>query len=234
MKIKKIQLEYEKSLTKIAKQVGRIVNRYPIDDPNSVKKIDAALTAYAESLTGWAVSTAMSKINAADLADRNMWRANSARISKALKERLANSDMQVIKEELLREQVRLIKSIPLEAAQRVNKLTLEGLVNGTRSNDIVREIMRSGDVAAGRARTIARTETSRTAEKLTEYRAKNIGSEGYIWRTSRAAGTRPSHAEMEGTFVRWSNPPTLDGLTGHAGCLPNCRCWAEPVFPEDD
>ncbi|HBB8701832.1 TPA: phage head morphogenesis protein, partial [Escherichia coli] len=26
-------------------------------------------------------------------------------------------------------------------------------------------------------------------------------------------------------------PPTLDGMTGHAGELPNCRCYKEIVFP---
>jgi uncharacterized protein with gpF-like domain len=34
---------------------------------------------------------------------------------------------------------------------------------------------------------------------------------------------------MDGQFVKWSEPPTLDGLTGHAGALPNCRCYPEPV-----
>jgi hypothetical protein len=32
---------------------------------------------------------------------------------------------------------------------------------------------------------------------------------------------------MKDKFVRWDNPPTLDGMTGHAGCLPNCECWSE-------
>ncbi|EFO4716945.1 phage head morphogenesis protein, partial [Escherichia coli] len=42
---------------------------------------------------------------------------------------------------------------------------------------------------------------------------------------------RHSHREMEGKFVEWGKPPTLDGMTGHAGELPNCRCYKEIVFP---
>jgi uncharacterized protein with gpF-like domain len=38
---------------------------------------------------------------------------------------------------------------------------------------------------------------------------------------------------MEGKFVRWDEPPTLDNLTGHAGALPNCRCRPEPVIPDE-
>jgi uncharacterized protein with gpF-like domain len=38
---------------------------------------------------------------------------------------------------------------------------------------------------------------------------------------------------MEGKFVTWDDPPTLDGMKGHAGQFPNCRCYPEPVIPED-
>jgi hypothetical protein len=37
---------------------------------------------------------------------------------------------------------------------------------------------------------------------------------------------------MKDKFVRWDNPPTLDGMTGHAGCLPNCKCWSEVQIPD--
>ncbi len=36
---------------------------------------------------------------------------------------------------------------------------------------------------------------------------------------------------MEGRFVPWDEPPTLDGMTAHAGEFVNCRCYPEPVIP---
>ena len=39
---------------------------------------------------------------------------------------------------------------------------------------------------------------------------------------------------MEGKFVSWDSPPTLDGMTGHAGEFPYCRCYPEPVIPKGD
>ena len=45
---------------------------------------------------------------------------------------------------------------------------------------------------------------------------------------------RPAHRAMEGKFIKWSQPPTLDGMTGHAGEFPNCRCHPEPVIPRTD
>ncbi|MCY1351943.1 phage head morphogenesis protein, SPP1 gp7 family [compost metagenome] len=114
----------------------------------------------------------------------------------------------------------------------MHDLTLQGIEDSTRANEIAKEIQRSGEVATSRAQLIARTEVSRTAATLTEARAKATGSEGYIWRTAHDGTVRSSHKAMEGKFVPWSTPPTLDKLTGHAGCLPNCRCWPEPVIPK--
>ncbi|MGN5479510.1 phage minor head protein [Cupriavidus basilensis] len=61
----------------------------------------------------------------------------------------------------------------------------------------------------------------------------SIGSPGYFWRTSGDKDVRDSHRDMEGKFVEWDKPPTLDGMTGHAGCFPNCRCYPEPALPAD-
>jgi uncharacterized protein with gpF-like domain len=45
---------------------------------------------------------------------------------------------------------------------------------------------------------------------------------------------RESHKAMNGKFVRWDSPPTLsDGTTTHAGQIYNCRCYPDPVLPED-
>nr|WP_246374794.1 phage minor head protein [Pseudochelatococcus contaminans] len=131
------------------------------------------------------------------------------------------------------EQVRLITSLPSEAAQRVHDLTIEGITQGTRASEIAKKIMEAGDVTASRANMIARTEVSRTATLLTQARAEYVGSDGYIWRTSGDSDVRPSHKAMNGKFVRWSELPELDGMVGHAGALPNCRCYPEPVIPDD-
>jgi SPP1 gp7 family putative phage head morphogenesis protein len=99
---------------------------------------------------------------------------------------------------LLAEQVTLIKSIPLDAAQRVHEWTLAGIEDGTRAKEVAAQILRTNEVSANRAMLIARTETARTSSKLTESRARHVGSEGYIWRTSRDSDVRDSHREMEG------------------------------------
>lgn len=154
-------------------------------------------------------------------------------LSRGMRDQIRNTDTGAVYQELLNKQVYLIKSLPLEAAQRVQDLSTRALIEGGRAGDIAGLIMASGHVAKSRADTIARTEVSRASSVFTQARAENLGSDGYIWRDSRRIDVRPSHREMNGKFVLWAEPPTLDKLTGHAGCLPNCYCYPEPVIPED-
>jgi hypothetical protein len=37
---------------------------------------------------------------------------------------------------------------------------------------------------------------------------------------------------MEGKFVEWGKPPTLDNYTAHCGEFANCRCFPEPIIPD--
>lgn len=154
-------------------------------------------------------------------------------MSRGLRREIQTAPTGELFQALLNEQVTLIKSLPLEAAQRVHELTIKGLEDSTRASEIAKEIARSGEVAMSRANLIARTEVARTASTLTQSRAEHVGSEGYIWRTSDDSDVRHSHKQMNGKFVRWDSPPTLsDGTTTHAGQIYNCRCYPEPVLPE--
>jgi SPP1 gp7 family putative phage head morphogenesis protein len=190
------------------------------------------LRRYADALTPWATKVATDMLTEVNARDIGAWRALGAEISKGVMRDIMTAPAGEVMRALLSEQVTLIKSMPLDAAQRVHELTLKGLEDSTRASQIAKEIMRSGDVSKSKAMLIARTEVARTGSVLTEERAKHIGSDGYVWQTSRDGDVRQSHKEMQGKLVKWSDPPTLDGMTGHAGCFPNCRCWAEVLLPD--
>jgi SPP1 gp7 family putative phage head morphogenesis protein len=165
--------------------------------------------------------------------DRNAWDAHTKEMGQAIGDEIRNAPVGDTLRALQAEQVTLIKSLPLEAAQRVHTMTLKGIEDGTRYADIAAEIRRTGDVTESRATLIARTEVARAASQLTQARATHAGSDGYVWRTSHDGDVRSSHREMEGKFVRWDSPPLLsDGTRTHAGQIFNCRCWPEPVLPD--
>lgn len=231
--LRKLEREYLKSLRKIARHVADIVRGYPAGDPTVEPAIRHALTGYANVIDGWARLTAAKFIAGAAREDDAAWRARSAMMGRELQREIRNAPTGETMRRLQAEQVDLIKSIPLDEAQRVHRLTLTGIENGGRASQVAAEIMRSNEVTANRARLIARTETSRTSTLLTQARALHVGSVEYIWRSSGDSDVRKEHREVNGKVFRWDSPPTFDDGHSYApGCFPNCRCWAEPIIPE--
>jgi SPP1 gp7 family putative phage head morphogenesis protein len=223
---------YVISLRKVADQALTLIRGFDVADERVVPRLRSVLEKYAEALGPWAEATAGRMLSEVDKKDQLMWAQTTKELSHNLQLEIRQAPTGEVMRDLMAQQVQLIKSLPLQAAQRVHDLTIERSNNSRRASELVAEIMRTGEVTKSRANTIARTETSRAASTLTQARAQHIGSDGYVWRTSGDSDVRPSHKKMNGKVVRWDDPPKLDNLTGHAGALPNCRCYPEPVIPE--
>jgi SPP1 gp7 family putative phage head morphogenesis protein len=192
------------------------------------------LNRYSALITPWATSVANSMV--ADVNRRNevIWKRVGKEMGREIRRELATSPQGVVYREMMAENVELIKSIPTKAGERVHQLTTEALSTGRRAESISREIQASTGVTKSRARLIARTEVARTSANFHQARAMQVGSEGYIWRTSEDSDVRETHKAQNGKFIRWDSPPKTDKNLDpyHAGCGPNCRCYAEPIFPE--
>lgn len=229
-----VERRYAATLRKLAAKIGALVNGYenPIDDPAAVDPITNALNAYAAQITPWARSVSARIVAEIDFQNRRAYAAHSQRMSRALKRELDTAPTGEMMRFMMAEQVELIRSLPLEAAKRVHELAIKGIIQGHRASALSKMIQQTGEVTKARANLIARTETARTSSNLTMARAVYVGSADYTWQTARDEDVRPSHRGMQSKVVAWSSPPTLDGLTGHAGCLPNCRCYPEPIIPE--
>lgn len=191
------------------------------------------LRRYAEALSPWAQKVASVMLADVNTSNEKGWRALSGEIGRGLSREIAFAPAGQVMQALLAQQVHLIKSLPLEAAERVHALTLKGMEGGIRASEVAREIMRSGEVAKSRAMTIARTEVSRTGTALTEARAKHIGSTHYIWHSSHDGDVRKDHRLLDGKVFAWNDPPVSDlasGARSGPGQIYNCRCWAEPII----
>lgn len=229
-----IERRYAVQLRSVAKQVGAIVNGFPPGDPQFVPTIERMLQAYADLLLPWARETAAKMLRATNAADYKAWLSLGEEVSAGVMREITTTPTGSTFLGLLAEQVHYIRSIPIEAAQRVHTLTTEALADGTRAAEIAKMIQASGSVAESRATLIARTEVARTASTFTQARALNVGSQGYVWETSRDGDVRPSHKKMQGKIIDWDKPPVVDGMTGHAGEFPNCRCWPRVILPRLD
>jgi SPP1 gp7 family putative phage head morphogenesis protein len=230
---RKAEKQYARQLRQVAKQIGHIVDGMAPDGVVAdVAALMETLNRYANMLHPWSQSVVSRMIADVSRRDATAWEKHGKIIGQALRKEINNAPTGAAMRAHMAEQVKSITSLPREAAERVYRLTGEGITKGTRATEIAKEIMRSGEVSKSSAMRLARTGVSSTATALTRARAEHIGSEGYTWRTSKDGDVRPTHKEMEGKFVRWDDPPTIDGFTGHCGEAANCRCFPEPSIPE--
>lgn len=230
---RRVETYYQRALRKVAKAIGDLVKGFPADDPRMLAKAEEALRGYARIIEPWAEAAGARMVHEVARRDAQAWKEMSAEMSRDLRREIETAPTGALFRELIDLQVAEIKSIPLEAAERVGKLAIEMLHNSARTGELAKEILATGGVAVSRANMLGRTMVSTAASALTQARAEHVGSPGYYWRTSRDADVRPSHRQMEGKFVAWNAPPTLDGYTAHAGRFANCRCWTEVVIGDE-
>lgn len=233
----RLEDEYLRALHRLTKQVNRIVqgSMAPGGEIRDAVELQNALRRYAEQIRPWARTVATRMVQRVAKVDEQAWVTLGRQMGRALRKELETAPTGDFLRLFMDEQVHLITSLPLDAAQRVHELTREAMVKSTRANEVAKQILETGPVTESRARLIARTEIARTASGLTMARAQHIGSTHYIWRTSGDLDVRKSHAKMEGAVIPWSTPPLLsDGTRTHAGMIYNCRCWPEPILTDDE
>lgn len=235
-KVRKAEAWYTQQLRKIAKHVGDLILGYAPDgvlDPHTADQVRKALDNYSKLIEPWARSVSATMVAEVARREQSIWNDMASEMSRALREEIKNAPTGVILKALQEEQVGLITSLPINAGKRVHKLALEALLSSKRADQVAEEIRQSKNVTESRAILIARTEVGRISGNLTQARSVYVGSEGYIWRTSRDGDVRKTHKKLEGKFIRWDKPPKTDKSLApyHAGCGPNCRCYAEPVIP---
>lgn len=231
-----MELKYGRQLRQISSYIDSIVKGFDVQDETVYPSIVTALRKYADSLDMWARHASGKILMDVALRDERTWLIYAQDMSRGIKDQIRNTDIGAAYQKLLNDQVSLIKSLPLNAAQRIQDLSTRAVIEGGRSDEISGLIMAIGGVTKARANTIARTEVSRATTLFTQARAESLGSDGYIWRTSEDSDVRHRHAELNGKHFKWNNPPVVDKKSGrraHAGCDINCRCYPEPVIPED-
>jgi SPP1 gp7 family putative phage head morphogenesis protein len=230
---------YERQLKSVSREIGKLIaGMAPKGVVRNSTGLANALARYSDLLvnSGWAAAVSERMIAEVAQRDAAAWTSLGRTMGRELRREIKTAPTGLLMRKLLDEQVILIKSLPLVAAQRVHKLTIQAIEDSTRASEVAKEIMKSGQVSKSRAMLIARTEVARTASTLTESRAVHVGSEGYFWRTAMDSDVREAHKKLEGKFILWSDPPIAsdDGKRAHAGQIFNCRCYPEPVLPDPE
>lgn len=228
------ELKFARALKKVARASGHIVEAH-VDGHKIVNshEMTKALQDYSRLIEPWATRQAKRMLEQVSKSNKKAYITKSKELGETLHLNVAESQVGAQAAAMMHEQVKLIKSIPIEAGERAQKLALEAIYEGRRASEIAEELMNTTKVTESRATLIARTETARANASITEARASAVGATGYIWRTTMDGAERESHAKMNGKYVEYSKPPTLsDGTKGHAGTFPNCRCYQDVQFSD--
>ena len=232
--------EFYRQLKKVAIYASHIVERHTEGATIRLPKaMQDELDAYAEKLGPWAARQSAKMLEKVQKSNERAFKEASKKLAREMKSSFVESDVMKTAAGLMFEQVELIKSIPKEAGLRAQRLALEAVANGGRADQIAEELARTTDVTKSRAMLIARTETARANAMIWQSRAQAVGSRQYRWHNSGDAAVRESHRiyrgkRLQGMVFSWDDPPTLDdGMKGHPGSFPNCRCFAEPLFSDD-
>jgi SPP1 gp7 family putative phage head morphogenesis protein len=231
-KFDRFEKRYERVLNKISNAVNSLVDSLTVNGSiTSPDLLGEQLTKYSELLEPWAKNVADGIFIDVNKWNRKTFASRGKRIKEAMKQSAAESVTFAAAQSWQRDQVDLIKSIPLNAAKRAQTLAIEAQLGGDRAESIRKQIQNFGKTTKEGARRIARTEIAKANASLTRARADFVGATHYIWRTMDDARVRPSHFLMDDNIYTFAQPPTLsDGSVGNPGTFPNCRCYAEPII----
>lgn len=226
------ETQFGRALRKVARFSGHIVeahvNEYRIHGHAAMNQ---ALNDYSKLITPWAELQAQKMLDQVSKSNRRSYNSKSNKIAQELK----NADPHVLlrAQQLHRDQVKLITTIPLKAGIRAQELAMQATVNGKRADEVAAALQASTKVSESDAMRIARTEVAKANAAITQARAQSIGSQAYIWRTTMDGAERPSHKAMNGKLIKYDSIPTLiDGTQGHAGEFINCRCYQDVQFDD--
>lgn len=230
----KIARAYESRLRSLARNIGDILRSHDVSSSQGISKASAALKRYADTINPWAEAVAERMVRETAARDERSWFKIAAQMGRELKQEIQQAPTGRVMQALQAEQVTLIRSLPLEAAERVQRLARESLSSGMRAETLAKAIMDGEGVSRSKAILIARTETGRASTMLTRARAEHVGSTHFRWITAGDSDVRPSHKKLNGKVFRWDEPPVCDApdLRALPGAIFNCRCYAEPILDD--
>ena len=188
------EIQYQKSLLGIVSQINQIVTGSYDGSQASADTVAAHLIDYSQVLDDWAAMVGQKmflQVERESGTGGNRYHSRFPRASgcgRQYADRPGDTGYCL--------PANPVDEVPAAGSRRsrpkIQQRAIQATIHGERPDALYEMIMQSGDVAASRAKMIARTEIGRATGALTQARALAVGSEGYWWRIE-GAGTRPSH-----------------------------------------
>lgn len=132
----------------------------------------------------------------------------------------------------IEENVNLVKNLVEEQSFRLQSIVLRNMREGVPSTELAKQIQKSLGITKRRATLIARTETHKLSQQLSDLRMKEVGVKKAIWRAVMDNRTSDQHRKFDGkTFdIDKGIYDKDEGTWNLPARRPNCRCWAEYII----
>ena len=138
----RMENEYLRSLRLLTRHIDHIVKGMaPKGFVRNPAELQRVLRQYSQAIEPWAKAVAEKLYWRVSRKDEAAWMQLSKQINRSLRKELQDAPTGNMFQDFLKEQVKLITSLPIEAAERVHKLTTEAMLSGRRAADIAEEIL---------------------------------------------------------------------------------------------
>lgn len=136
----------------------------------------------------------------------------------------------------------LINTTATQVISNVTNVTYDGVTTGQSWTAIEKSLRTQKHIAADRIKRIARDQTAKLNEALSEIAMRDAGVEFFEWSTAndeRVSTGFGGHRQLDGKIYKWGDNthyPVIDsyGHRGTPGQRVNCRCVARPVILRKD
>ena len=154
---------YGVQLRKVARHIEDLVKGVNPLSRADIITLRMVLERYADILKPWARTMAQRMVNDVSRRDIRAWNLHAKALGEEVRREILTTPTGELVRQLMEDQVNLITSLPLQAAERVHELAAGNIYSGARASEIAKELLNTGLVTKSRADTIARTESGRAA-----------------------------------------------------------------------
>jgi len=179
-----IERGFARDLRKLSRSIKQIIQSHVTNDLQvNCGAMMEALTQYSFLIHPWAQQISESYLKHVNRSNLKDWESAAVDLGHGLREMLYGRDIGHVIQWMHHDQVELIKTIPLQAGERIQGLAMEYAITGKRANELAQRIAETEQVSNSIATRIARTEIAKANSMMTQARALAIGVETYTWRT---------------------------------------------------
>lgn len=140
---------------------------------------------------------------------------------------------------IIERNVQLIKNVSSQTITNIENIVYDGMTTGEGWYGIQKSLYHQREVSAKRVKLIARDQTAKANQALSELTQRDAGIKFFMWRTAQDERVREKHRELNNKIYKWGDEterlPVIEirngvKIHGYPAQAVNCRCQALPVW----